>query len=179
MSAHIFEKLALSRGEKSSVLAYGAVMAMTAGITILIMSGVDGAGLIWADTSWFSQWIIFAGAVSGGISLALARGWMGLEGGFGMLRALVGSMAVAIMAAMIAGILIDPLLGVVYGPVLLVTEFLARPWIAFGWLIGSMTVHALLLEARRERELLAPPRTKQRAVATLSRLSQENLYRRG
>ncbi|MDX8351330.1 hypothetical protein [Cognatiyoonia sp. IB215182] len=151
---------------------------MTAGITILIMSGVGGDGLIWADKAWFSQWIIFAGALSGGISLALARGWMGLEGILGLARAVIGAMAIAIMAAMIAGILIDPLLGVVYGPILLVTEFLARPWLAIAWFVGSMAVHGLLLEARRERELLAPPRAKQRAVAQLSRLSQENLYRR-
>ncbi|MEL6681761.1 MAG: hypothetical protein AAFQ09_03850 [Pseudomonadota bacterium] len=147
-------------------------------MTILVMSGVDGSGLVWADTAWFSQWVIFAGAVSGAISLAFARGWFGLEGKFGVIRALVGGIAVAIMAAMIAGILIDPLLGVVYGPVLLVTEFIARPWVALAWGAGMFGVHALLLDARRERELMASPRGQARAVTQLSRLSQENLYRR-
>lgn len=178
MSARILEGLPLSRGEKSSLLAYGAVIAMAAGMTILIMSGVDGTGLIWADQPWFSQWVIFAGALSGGISLALARGWMGLEGTFGVLRAAVGSVAIAVMAAMIAGILIDPLLGVVYGPVLLVSEFIAKPWLAVAWFAGAMAVHALQLDARRERDLLASPRGRARAVTQLSRLSQENLYRR-
>ena len=178
MSARILESLSLSRGEKSTLLAYGAVVAMAAGMTILIMSGVDGEGLVWADTAWFSQWVIFAGAISGGISLALARGWMGLEGTLGLLRASVGSVAIAIMAAMIAGILIDPLLGVVYGPILLLTEFIAKPWLALAWFVGSMAVHALQLDARRERDLLATPGGRGRAVTQLSRLSQENLYRR-
>ncbi len=159
-------------------MAYAAIIAMTAGMTILIMSGVNGEGLIWSGTAWFSQWIIFAGAVSGAISLALARGWMGMEGTFGVMRALVGSVAISIMAAMIAGILIDPLLGVVYGPVLLLTEFIAKPWLAIAWFAGMMGIHALKLDARRERDLLESPRGHARAVTQLSRLSQENLYRR-
>lgn len=174
MSARIFEILTLSRGEKFSLLAYGAVIAMTAGITILIMSGVEGDNLLWGDGSWFSQWVIFAGAASGGIALALARGWMGLEGVFGALRAIVGSVAIAIMAAMIAGLLIDPLLGVVYGPLLLMTEFMDKPWLAAGWFVGAMGIHMLQLHARRERHVMS----SQRAVTQLSRLSQENLYRR-
>lgn len=178
MSARLLKTLTLSRGEKSTVLAYSALVAMSAGMTILIMSGVDGDNLFWSNKTWFSQWVIFAGALSGGIGLMLARGWMGLEGVLGVLRALVGSVAIAIMAAMIAGLLIDPLFGVVYGPVLLLTEFLAKPWLAVAWVVVAMGAHALQLIATRERGLLLMPRGARSAVSQLSQLSRDNLYKR-
>jgi hypothetical protein len=178
MSARLLKTLSLSRGEKSSVLSYAALIAMSAGMTILIMSGIEGDNLFWSGKSWFSQWVIFAGALSGGISLVLARGWMGLEGSLGVFRALVGSIAIAIMAAMVAGLLIDPLFGVVYGPVLLLTEFMAKPWLAAAWLIVAMGVHVLQLIAARERGAMLSPRGSVSAVSQLSQLSQDNLYKR-
>lgn len=179
MSARLIKSLTLSRGEKASILAYAAVVAISAGMTIFVMSGVEGDNLIWGDQSWFSAWVIVAGAVSGGIALALAHGWMGLDGAFGVLRAFVGSIAIAIMGSMIAGLLINPLLGVVYGPVLLVTEFIESPWLVAAWIIVSMGAHALQVVARRHEYTPAARRGSERAVSHLSRLSQENLYRRG
>ncbi len=177
MWARLLQHFSLSRAEKATVAAYAAVVAMTAGMTILIMSGVEGDLLIWGDKSWFSYWVIFAGALSGAIGLSLARGWMGGEGFLGSLRAIVGGIAIAVMSAMIAGLLIDPLLGVVYGPVLAMTEFIDKPWLALTWFIGIAGAHALLVFARREREDDFIRLGGGRAVGQLSRLSQENLYR--
>jgi hypothetical protein len=179
MSARIFKSFALSRGEKASVLAYAAVIAMAAGMTILIMSGVQGDHLIWGGKSWFSAWVIVAGALSGGIGLALAQGWMGLEGTLGTLRAIVGSVAVAVMAAMIAGLLIDPLLGIVYGPILLMTELMEKPWLAIAWLFVAMAAHSLMILAARDYDASQISRRSDRAVSQLSQLSQQNLFKRG
>lgn len=177
MSARVVKYLSLSRPEKATVAAYAAVVAMTAGMTILIMSGVDGDNLLWGDKGWFSYWVIFAGALSGAIGLSLARGWMGAEGVLGSLRAIVGGVAVGFMSAMIAGLLIDPLLGVVHGPVLVLTEFMNKPWLAVAWLIGMAGAHILMVLAAREREDNFIRSGSGRAVGQLSRLSQENLYR--
>lgn len=178
MSARLVKSLSLGRAEKAIVAAYAAVIAMSAGITILIMSGVEGDNLLWGDKSWFSYWVIFAGALSGGLALSLARGWMGAEGVLGSIRAIVGGIAVAFMAALIAGLLIDPLLGLVYGPVLVMTEFMNKPWLAMAWLIGMACAHALMVFAARERQDDFIRSGSGRAVGQLSRLSQETLYRR-
>ena len=178
MSARLLKTLTLSRGEKLSIFSYAALIAMSAGMTILIMSGIDGENLFWGSKAWFSQWVIFAGALSGGVGLMLARGWMGLEGVLGVLRALVGSAAIAIMAAMVAGLLIDPLFGVVYGPVLLLTEFIAKPWLAVAWVVIAMGAHVLQLSAARERDSSRSPQGVKSAVSQLSQLSQDNLYKR-
>lgn len=177
MSARLVKSLSLGRAEKATVAAYAAVIAMTAGITILIMSGVDGDHLLWGDQSWFSYWVIFAGSLSGAIGLSLARGWMGAEGVLGGLRAVIGGIAAGFMAAMIAGLLIDPLFGIVHGPVLVVTEFINKPWLAAAWSIGVAGIHALLIFATRERQDDFIRSGAGRAVGQLSRLSQENLYR--
>ena len=61
-----------------------------------------------------------------------AAGW-GKPGALGLARAIVGSVAVAILAAIVAGTLIVPLYGTVYGPLLIVSEFIAKPWLAVAW----------------------------------------------
>ena len=178
MFARSFKTFTFSRAERFNIFAYGAIVAMSAGITILIMSKIDGTNLVWADQQWFSQWIILSGALSGGIALALARGWMGMEGALGLARAIVGTTAMALIAAMTAGLLIDPLIGVVYGPVLLATEFLAKPWLATAWMVVGLFVHYMQLRARRERDASYIASKSPRAMTQLSQLSQQNLYRR-
>lgn len=177
MSARFVRSFTVSRAEKATIAAYAAVVAMTAGMTILIMSGVNGDNLLWGGESWFSYWVIFAGALSGGIALSLARGWMGREGVLGSLRAIVGGIAIAFMAAMIGGLLIDPLLGVVHGPVLTMTEFMEKPWLAAAWMIGTAGAHALMVLSARLRQDEYILSGSGRAVGQLSRLSQETLYR--
>ncbi|WP_373636665.1 hypothetical protein [Yoonia sp. BS5-3] len=177
MSARLIEKFTLDRPEKATIAAYAAIVAMTAGMTILIMSGIEGDSLLWGDKSWFSYWIISAGAISGIIGMSLARGWMGGEGILGSLRAIVGGVAIALIASVAAGLMIDPLLGGVYGPILLMTEFINQPWLAAAWMIGAAGAHVLLVFAARERMDDFIRSGSGRAVGALSRLSQENLYR--
>lgn len=178
MLARLRQSLSLGRAEKATLAAYAAVVAMTAGMTIFIMSGVDGDLLIWGDKSWFSYWVILAGALSGAIGLALSRGWMGGEGILGTLRAIVGGVAMPGISAMAAGLLINPVLGIVHGPVLAMTEFLDQPWLALAWFIGIAGAHVLLVIARREREDDFARSGGGLAVGQLSRLSQVNLYQR-
>ena len=96
----------------------------------------------------------------------------------GLARAIVGTTAMALIAAMTAGLLIDPLIGVVYGPVLLATEFLAKPWLATAWMVVGLFVHYMQLRARRERDPSYIASKSPRAMPQLSQLSQQNLYRR-
>jgi hypothetical protein len=168
----------LTKGEKAFVLAYGAVIAMTAGITLLIMSGVEGANAIPTDPSFYTFWIIFAGALSGGASLYAAHGWMGQPGGFGLARAMVGSLAVAFVAALIAGTMILPIYGTFYAPVMLITEFIDKPWLALAWFVVLMGAHYMMTIILEERALGYGRGADHRATSQLSKLSQAQLYHR-
>jgi hypothetical protein len=168
----------LTKGEKAFVLAYGAVIAMTAGITLLIMSGVDGANAIPTDPSFYTFWIIFAGALSGGVSLYAARGWIGRPGGLGLARAVVGSISVAIVASLIAGTMIAPIDCTFYALVILITEFIAKPWLALAWFVVLIGAHYLMMIIAEERALGIGRGGDHRATAQLSKLSQAQLYHR-
>ncbi len=178
MWARIMKTIHLTRGEKSLALAYAAIIAMSAGITILIMSGVQGANAIPPEPTWFDTWVILSGALSGGVALYLARGWMGAQGAIGFVRAGVGAIAVGLLAALIAGTLIMPLYGTVFGPIMLVTEFLARPWLAVSWFAVAFAAHALIARWTAERAWGLGRGADRGAVSQLSRLSQVNLYRK-
>ncbi len=177
MWARIMKTIHLTRGEKSLAVAFGAIVAISAGITILIMSGVEGANAIPPEPTWYDTWVIFAGALSGGLALYLARGWMGVQGAIGYARAAIGSVAVALGAAVIAGTLILPLYGTIFGPIMLVTQFIELPLLAVAWFSVALAAHAMIARWREERALGYGRGADRGAVTQLSRLSQINLYR--
>ncbi|WP_296425185.1 hypothetical protein [Yoonia sp.] len=158
-------------------MAYAFVVAMSAGITILVMSGLDGANAIPPEPTLYDNWAVIAGGVSAGIALYLARSWMGQQGVIGVLRALVGTAIITVAAAMIAGTLISPLQGTIFAPFLLAVTFAAKPWLAVAWVAVTMCAHFLLVMRTNERSWGAGRGGAQRAVSQLSSLSQANLYR--
>lgn len=178
MLARIANKIYLTRGEKAFVIAYAAVIAMTAGITMLVMSGVEGPNALPTEPSVFVFWTILSGAISGGLALFLARGWMGKEGAMGLARAFVGSVAVALIAAIVAGTLIVPLYGTFYAPVLLVSEFIAKPWLAVAWFVVLIGAHYLMAILAEERAFGIGRSSNRRATERLSTLSRAQLYHR-
>ena len=133
MFARLKETFYLTKAERSFAMASAAIIAMAAGLSVLVMSGVEGEAAIRADTSFYHYWVIFSGAVSAGVALFAARGWLGHVGAMGIARALVGSTAVALLSAIIAGTLIAPVYGTFYAPVLLATVFVSQPILAALW----------------------------------------------
>lgn len=178
MFGQIKDAMYLTKGEKAFILAYGAVMAVTAGITILIMSGVEGRGALPTEPSFYTLWVIAAGALSGGIGLFVARGWMGRSGALGLGRALVGCVAIAFVASVVAGTLIQPLNGTFYAPVLLLTEFIDKIWLAVAWIAVVLGAHHLMTVLADERALGYGRAAKATAVSQLSSLSRAQLYHR-
>lgn len=72
--------------------AYLAIVIMSIAVTIFVMAGVEGEAAIPAEPSLYAVWTIAAGAIGGAASLYAARGWLGLSGGIGYARAVVGSL---------------------------------------------------------------------------------------
>ena len=178
MLARFTKSIYLTKGEKALVLAYAAVIAMTAGITMMIMSGLEGPSAIPDEPTLYVFWAIFSGALSGGVALYLARGWMGKLGAMGVARAFVGSVAVALIAAVIAGTLVFPLYGTFYAPVLMITAFITKPWLAFAWFAVTIGAHYMMIVLSEERAFGTGRSAKRSATERLSTLSRAQLYHR-
>jgi hypothetical protein len=169
----------ISRGEKAYTLAFAAVIAVSAGLSFFIMSGVEGAPALPAEPTTYTAWIIGAGALSGFFALFAARGYMGGFGVLGLLRAIVGSTAAGIIAAAIAGTLIMPVYGTFFAPVIVATEFLAKPWLAIAWYAVMIAAHYLMQILADERVWGYTRETSSRpASSQLSQLTRSQLYNR-
>lgn len=178
MFTRFTEFMYLTRGEKAFVSAYAIVIAISAGLTMLVMSGVEGPSALPQEPSLYVLWVIFAGALSGGIGLFAARGWMGQTGLLGFARATVGAIAVVLLGAIIAGTLILPVYGTFYGPFLLLSEFIGKPWIAFAWFAALFGAHYLMVILTEEIADGAGRYAQRSASSQLSSLTRAQLYRR-
>ena len=170
----------LSKGEKAYALAYAIVVSVAAGLTVFVMAGVEGDTAIPVSSSFYSVWTIIAGVIGGALALYAARGWLGLPGAFGWVRALVGATAAALIAAVIAGTLIMPIYGTFYAPVMLATEFVAMPLFAVGWFGIMFIAHALMTILGKERswDSISASDIDRELSSGLSSLSRVNLYHR-
>lgn len=173
MFARLFKAMHLTRGQKAVATAYGTVMAVSAGITLLIMSAIEGVNAIPPEPTLFDNWVIAAGALAAGLAFYLSRHWIGGRGALGLARAVVSTVMVTIGAALIGGTLIAPFYGTLAGPFVVLSEFLSNPMLAAAWFVILMSAHFMVAIWRDEQEIgLASS-----AVSHLSQLSQANLYR--
>ncbi len=173
MFARLFKTLHLSRGQKAVAIAYGGVMAVSSGITLMLMSAMEGAYAIPPEPTLYDNWVIVAGGIASGVALYMSRAWMGRRGALGFARAIVAAIIVTFVTAIIAGTLVSPFYGTLVGPFVLVSEFMAKPLLAVAWFVVLFGAHFLIAILRAEEEWT---RTS-KAVSHLSSLSQANLYR--
>lgn len=167
----------ISKGEKAYTLAFAAVIAVTAGITIFVMSGIEGSQIVPVMASNYTLWIVCAGALSGFFALFAARGWLGGIGVLGWIRAIVGSTAAALIASVIAGTLIMPIDGTFYAPVVVASEFVAHPWLALAW-YGVMIGAHLLMQILAEERAWGFSHDSRPVSSQLSTLTRAQLYHR-
>jgi hypothetical protein len=130
---------------KSPLGAYLAVVLVSIFMTMIVMAGVEGEAAIPAEPSRYAAWTVFSGAIGGAVALYAGRGWLGLPSALGLARAIVGSLAVALIGASIAGALILPIYGAFYAPIMMATEFVERPVIAALWLAVLLAAHFMLM----------------------------------
>jgi hypothetical protein len=163
---------------KSSLGAYLAAILMSVVLTAVIMAGVEGEAAIPAEPSLYTGWTMLAGAIGGGLAFFAAKGWFGQTGLMGATRAVVGSIAVALMGAVIVGLLILPAMGAFYAPVMLVTEFLARPILAAVWFAVLLGAHYLMTPDQKAMAWEAENASTRTVSSQLSSLTRANLYRK-
>lgn len=134
-------------GERRAALACAIVAISSASVAVLVRTRLvpGGDGL-------FSLWGAASGAVGGWIALRLSAHRLGHPGLSGTFRALGGIVSISVIAALIAGTLILPLYGTMFGPFSLAMTLIGSPLAAVLWLLGLWLSHRLIATWRRERE---------------------------
>ena len=168
----------LANNRTTRMSAYASIVIMSVAVTIFVMAGVEGEAAIPAEPSLYAVWTIVAGAIGGATSLYAARGWLGLSGGIGYARAVVGSLAAALIGAVVVGLLILPVYGGIYAPVLMISEFVAKPLLAVVWVAVYVGAHYLMLQRSTALDTEYKASETHFASAELSSLTQAQLYRR-
>jgi hypothetical protein len=178
MLTQLAEKFYLTKGEKSYLLGYVVIVLAAAVLAVVIMAGLQAPYTLAFEASNFVYWVAISGAISGGVALYFASGWMGNAGMLGFARAIVGSVAITLMVSIIAGTLTVPFDGTLYGPLVVLSSFIAKPWIAAIWFAATLGAHYLMSILEEERAFGIGREAHRSATSQLSTLSRAQLYHR-
>lgn len=157
-------RIRLSRGERLRILAL-ALAALAGAVLCLASVGALDPGRAGHAGPGVTLWRLMAGAVGSFVVLRfnLGRfGWLHLQG---WVRMAGGSLLVTLFAPVVAGSLILPLYGTMFGPFALVLTVIRHPALALVWLGALVAAHLLLQDHRRERATIFmehPPRSGRR-----------------
>jgi hypothetical protein len=177
MFARITKAFSLTQDEKAVVWAYLVFSLMTTGTGYAVLSRTGPLSGFGAGGGLYESWMLVATALAAGVSLFIARGWIGMPGMLGALRAAVGACVLLFLITLIAGTLILPAYGTFYAPFLVLTAFMETPALAVVWCGGVFVAHRLLAHASAAR-LALQAQLEQRAQSSLSPLSQAYFYRK-
>ncbi|WP_322889602.1 MULTISPECIES: hypothetical protein [unclassified Yoonia] len=177
MSARISKASLVAPDTKTTLSAYAGVTGVTGVVGYLVMSGAALWPNVAGTIGVYDAWMILAGALAGLAAMVIARGWLGMPGVLGAIRACFGALVMAILAALIGGSLIMPVYGTYYAPFVVLSAFIANPLWAVLWCGGVGVAHAVLSQAERRR-LAILSKQEQQAQSSLSPLSQAYFYRK-
>ena len=101
----------------------------------------------------YTSWTAVAGFVgaAGGFYSCYAR-WLGHPGPRGWISAVIGAVLVSGIGSVVAGSLILPIYGTMFGPLQLMTTMIAYPLLGVVWFGMLICAHGLLVPWRSERE---------------------------
>ncbi len=184
----MFERLkaliSLSKSQQGYLIAYMVVVFASILLSMMVMAGVEGAAAVPVEASNYAAWIMVSGGAAGAVALFCARGWFGVSGALGHARAVVGGLALTLVGAVVAGMLISPVQGAFFAPVMVATEFADRPIIGILWAAAIGVAHYAMLPRYRHQDLLdnlgVDPFEElphdRFATSELSSLTRVNLY---
>lgn len=143
----------ISRGERSFIVAMlgtsilGAMLACVAVIHLSERPAQTDASVA------ITYWTIFAGCIGGAVGFWVSyERWFGYAGIAGWMSALIGALVVSGIGSVIAGTLILPLYGTMFGPLQLIMMIIAYPSLGAIWLGMLLCAHGLLGQWRHERD---------------------------
>lgn len=154
-----------SQGERSFISAFcgfGMLGAVLAWVSVLRLSEQN---LLADGISPFAFWTIFAGVVGGFAGFVAGYGrWLGHEGVLGWMRAGIGVVMISLIGAVVAGTLILPYYGTMFGPFQVILVMIEIPALAAIWIAMVLSAHCMVAEWRRERDSIFADATRPRAV---------------
>jgi len=147
-----------SRGERARVLA-GLVVAAGSAILCRIAVGrlENGPILPVVAPGWYDLWILAAGVVGGLGGFYLVRESLGQPGPAGWPRAFFAALALGFSGSVIAGTLVLPIYGTMFGPLVLAVTLIDLPLLAVAWGGSLYGVHVLMRRWRAERDSIFVP----------------------
>ncbi len=140
----ILRKTRFTDGERSLALAYVVVALFGAGMAFVAVSQLSQGAIIARPMTWYETWIVLTGALGGVAALKFAGDKMGRPGWRGHVRAVMGSLWVSFVGALIAGTLSLPLYGTMFGPFTLGVILAGSPILAGLWFANLMSAHLLI-----------------------------------
>lgn len=143
------ERLSLTQGERSLLLAYFGVAFFGAALGINVILTLGGAAAWIVPFGIYDYWVILSCALGGIAALYLGRKWFGHAGIHGVRRALLGMIWVSVVGALIGGSFALPLYGTMFGPFTMVVTLLNTPILALLWASALFSAH-LMMKIRRE-----------------------------
>ncbi|MEM9349856.1 MAG: hypothetical protein AAGA47_06315 [Pseudomonadota bacterium] len=100
-------------------------------------------------------WLCTLCAAIGGVTAPiLVRDWFGHAGVCGIIYALVGGLMATMLLGVFAGTLILPVFGTMFGPLLVLTASIAKPWFLLPWVISLKGLHSAMVEYRAEQDTI-------------------------
>ncbi len=153
-------------GYRALYAAYGVVAVAGAVLALVVVSRLTGGMAAWR----YDLWIALSGGVSAALAFYLSTPRMGYGGLSGAFRAAAGVVLTSFVASLVAGSLILPVYGTMFGPFSLIVTFAAAPAWAALWLGAMVAAHRLLGFWRAEREsVFAPVRATPRRRDQINR----------
>jgi hypothetical protein len=143
----------LSTGKRSFISAIIGTSILGALLTCVAVMGLTETSSHGAPSRGYIYWSIFAGSIGGaGGFLACYERWLGHAGASGWLTALIGTLVVSGVSSVIAGTLILPIYGTMFGPLQMIITMIKSPLLGVTWLLMLLCAHGLLSQWRTERD---------------------------
>lgn len=103
---------------------------------------------VFAPTSHYGIWVFVAGGVGALVALQASIRLFGGRGFLGATSAIWGSIYLSVIGSLVAGTLILPIYGTMFGPLTLVGTLADTPLFALAWSLVLFFVHISMMERR-------------------------------
>ena len=139
-------------GERGLAVAYLMIALFGTVLAFTVVNRLEGGSAIIRPMGLYDYWIILSGAVGAFGGLYIGCVWLGHPGLSGWWKAVVSVPVISLVAALIAGTLALPGHGTMFGPLGLLTTFIAHPLLALFWAATIFAAHFRFILWRKERD---------------------------
>lgn len=129
----------MTAGERGLIEAYFAMIVVSALSAVLVVAHLDGGTLV---APWpYLAWVVACGGLGGLAAMRMVRDRIGLPGPRGIVGSISAAVVATVVIGIVAGSLMLPIYGTMFGPFSLVVTLLASPGLAVAWIGCFVLVH--------------------------------------